>query len=165
MGGGEETKPSSWFWRQLCEFVCRSQAFSHLENVWTKASCNISSIIVAVELVRLSTRGGLIVCLLVSLRVVLCNLSVCHIHLLFSSETLLIQIHCSSTLSNFALHPLYLCWFWNGAHVHMLLLSVSCKSAKHFRCQDSFLMPCCIWRTNVSDDFLRLNTAQFVYVP
>ena len=138
--GGEETKLSSWFWRQLCEFACRSQAYSLSESVWTEASRSISCIIVAVELVllstrgqlivsvglpkgrslqsvgirlstrgglivsllvclrarslqsvgiRLSTRGGLIVSLLVSLRAVSCNLSVCHIHLLFSPKLLL----------------------------------------------------------------------------
>lgn len=68
-----------------------------MENVWTKASCNISSIIVAVELVRLSTRGGLIVCLLVSLRVVLCNLSMSYPFALFirnvvNTDSLLVHI-------------------------------------------------------------------------
>jgi hypothetical protein len=76
VGGGEETKLSSWFWRQLREFACRSQAYSLLESVWTKESRSTSCIIVAVELVRLSTRGGLIVSLLVLLRAVPCNLSV-----------------------------------------------------------------------------------------
>jgi len=136
VGGGEETKWSSRFWRQLCEFACRSQAYSHLENVWTKASCSISCIIFAVELVRFSTRGGLIVCLLVSLGVVLCNLSVYHIHLLFSPEILLIQINCSSTLSHFALHP-FTCYSDFGTE-HMYASCTCC---------------CCQWAVSLLNIF------------
>lgn len=56
VGGGEETKCNSWFWRQLCKSACRSLAYSRLESVWSKATCSISCIIVAVDVVRLSTR-------------------------------------------------------------------------------------------------------------